>query len=124
MKKVWVLERWLDRNFVEKRYNEYVELFSKDTTVKDEDKIKVLDSFASRLATPNFEGYWCGYEGKSNYKDFCSVAADFIRRHKNEKYKLRVVSAYIDDDARSWVGYKNPTENEGVLRYLFVKARY
>lgn len=126
MKKVWVLEKWIDRKRIEDMYNEYVELFNdeKSNRISDEDKTKVLTKLKERLSDPNMNGYWLGYEGKSNYKDFCSVASDFIRRHKNENYKLRVVSAYIDDDAEYWVGYKNPTENEGVLRYLFVKARY
>ena len=123
MKKVWILEKWIDRKACEEMLEDFKNMFSNPQFKDEEACSKTVKRFTDYLSDPNFEGYWCGHEGKSKYSDFCSVAADFIYRHKNDNYKLRVVSAQIEDDAKYWTGYKNPVENEGVLRYLYVKAR-
>jgi len=122
MKKVWILEKWINRNDCEDTLNRFKEMFATELA-NDETCSKTITRLSNYLADPEFKGYWFGYEGKSKYSDFCDVAVDFIRRHKADNYKLRVVSAYIEDDAKYWAGYKNPTENEGVLKYLYVQAR-
>lgn len=123
MKKVWILEKWVNRNDCEDTLNKFKELLTKEELKDNKTYSKVITRFSNYLADPEFKGYWVGYVGKSKYSDFCYEAADFIRRHKADNYKLRVVSAYIEDESTSWSGYKNPTENEGVLKYLYLRSK-
>ena len=62
------------------------------------------------------DGRWYGFEGKVIYRQFCDVAKAAIRR--NPEGKFRVVEAEIEDDAKTWNGYKMTKVNDGVLRYL------
>ena len=64
----------------------------------------------------NPNGHWYGFEGKTNYKQFCDVAKAAIRRNYGATF--RVVEGEIEDDAKYWSGYKIVKVNSGVLRYL------
>lgn len=59
---------------------------------------------------------WQGFEGKTIYKQFCSVAIDTMRRCPNDIF--RVVEGEIEDEANYWIGYTNIKVNDGVLKYL------
>ena len=128
MKKVWVLEKWATREERIQTLKDVLELCDKvEETVGKEDTDKAREIYRNMLekvSDPSFEGEWIGWVGKSVYKHFCQDAIESMKFNKNKNYKYRVVSAQIEDDATEWVKYVNPVENEGVLRYLYVKARY
>lgn len=120
--KVWILEAFYTREQMEADLIKFKEM--RDETKKDE-TLKhlwdtadmIVENHEKRMAEkPN--GYWYGSEGKIKYKEFCEVARAAIERNKGKGLKFRVVKADIADDAETWVGYKNPVENEGVLKYL------
>lgn len=110
MKKVWILEKFETH---EEMLN-HLECF-KEYHAGDEHGNMLIESYA-KVIEQNPDGRWIGFDGKTNYKSFCEVARGSIRR--NPKSKFRVIEAEIQDDAKSWFGYKMVKENEGVLRYL------
>ena len=118
MKKVWILERFVTTEEL-KDYvvmaESYVEKCEKDHPDRVNDAKNLLESSKQTLEN-NPNGQWIGMEGKSIYRIFCRVAKDCIRNAP--KYLYRVVTAEIPDDAKYWIGYKNPIVNEGVLKYL------
>lgn len=122
MKQVWILERFETREENLKslqRMNENLE----EAKAMGEEKFIVaweqtIENFKKTIEE-NPDGYWLGIEGKRNYKDFCYEAKDYMRRHKDDNKKLRVVKAEIEDNAKYWPGYQNPVVNEGVMRYLW-----
>ena len=118
MAKVWILERFYSREWLLDKCAEYYKLGRDNADNRElfETITKVYDTFAKDLEE-NPDGMWCGFEGKTNYKQFCYCAKGAIRRNKGVKF--RVVRAEIADDAKFWLGYKNPVVNENVLRYLY-----
>lgn len=130
MKKVWVLEKWSTRDTVIKALEENFSIcdeLDKDENSDKENNLKFRKRLEEKLAIaqdPNFTGKWTGMVGRSNYKQFCRDALDDIKWGRKEGYKFRVVYAWIEDDSDTWIGYVNPTENEGVLRYLYVQSKY
>ena len=117
MKTVWVLERKVP---VEETMAHIKELREWNDSESD----RVAAKLEAELAE-NPDGYWLGYVGRSNYKDWCWDAKDFIRRHKGTKFgkaPLRVVKAQIPDNSKTWIDYTNAVVNEGVLRYLYATA--
>lgn len=118
MKNVWILEKWIDRNRCVELKNEFIDMYCKGLK---EAKV-VIDHYNDMLNDSRFEGYWCGFVGKSKYNDFCYEAARTLKQDKNSKF--RVVKAQIENTAKEWTNYVNPIENEGVLRYLHVKTKY
>lgn len=117
MQKVWILERWNTREEMESQRNDFREMAEELAKDGRPDAYKTLEKFENILAQ-NPNGMWVGHEGKSNYKQFCDVAKDALRRAEGKGWKFRVVLAEIKDDAKFWVGYQNPVENEVVMRYL------
>ena len=123
MKNVWVLEKYIT---VEEMKKSLMDLFEMRRAQEGNDEnIALCDQMIEaqqKKVDENPDGYWLGYEGKTIYKQFCSCAADFMRRHREEvksgDWKLRVVKAEIEDNATMWPGYVNGVENEGVLKYL------
>ena len=117
MKTVWVLERKVP-------VQETVDHIKELREWNDPESDRVAAKLEAELAE-NPDGYWLGYVGRSNYRDWCWDAKDFIRRHKGTEFgkaPLRVVKAQIPDNSRTWVGYTNAVVNEGVLRYLYATA--
>lgn len=101
------------------KFKEMRDETKKDETMKHlwDTADMIVENHEKRMADkPN--GYWYGTEGKIKYKEFCEVARAAIERNKGKSLKFRVVKAELADDAETWVGYKNPIENEGVLKYL------
>ena len=119
MKKVWILETFYSREEMDKSYKSILELLDKANKENNLEGIKageeMRDAYKKTLiANPN--GRWAGFEGKTNYKEFCYCAKAALRRNPNMKF--RVVKAEIPDDAKYWIGYINPEVNEGVYKYL------
>lgn len=123
MKTVWVLERFVSVEETEASIVDLKEMLAEDT---DNDTRQATQRAIAKLEARLAEGgYWLGYVGRSNYKDWCWDAKDFIRRHRGTEFgkaPLRVVKAQIPDNSRTWVGYTNAVVNEGVLRYLYATA--
>ena len=120
MKKVWILEKFATVEEMNKScefYREAIELMRAEG--KDEKEIAHFEEFVlsyEKLIAENPDGRWYGFEGKVIYRQFCDVAKAAIRR--NPEGKFRVVEAEIEDDAKTWNGYKMTKVNDGVLRYL------
>ena len=117
MKKVWILEKFETTERVRKQVDEYRE-WAKQEHLTSEQVALLNSAIAKQEARlqENPEGYWYGFEGKVIYKQFCDCAKAAIRRNADGQF--RVVEAQIDDNANTWVGYKNAQVNDGVLRYL------
>lgn len=122
--KVWILEAFCTREKMEADLVKFKEM--RDETKKDETMQHlwatadmIVENHEKRMAEqPN--GYWYALEGKINYRYFCEVARQAIER--NREWKFRVMQAEIDDDAETWIGYRNAKENVGVLKYLMATA--
>lgn len=109
MKSVWILEKWVSAEDMQASLKGLESVFgSEDLSVT---------AYREKIET-NPEGMWSGWEGKSDYKQFCKVAKDALRRSKKGD-KFRVVKAEIEDSAEYWTGYENPVENVGVMKYLW-----
>lgn len=124
MKNVWVLERFISREECQADIDEAYYLLALATTEAEKQACQqAIDALKKRRAEK--DGYWLGYIGRTNYKNWCWEAKDFIRRHKGTEFgkaPLRVVKAQIEDDATTWLDYTNAVVNEGVLRYLYATA--
>jgi len=99
--------------------NKYEEFLEKARISHDEEQINCWERVVTKyreFVESTSEGRWIGFDGKTIYRQFCDVARASIRRNPNAKF--RVVEGEIEDNAKSWVGYKIVKENEGVLRYL------
>lgn len=117
MTKIWILEKFVSQQETEKLYEE---LIKKREVAATDMQIEIINAAISdcehRMKTdPN--GYWCGFEGKQSYKQFCRCALDAIRRNSDKKF--RVMEAEVEDDVAYWPGYKPVKVNESVLRYLY-----
>lgn len=119
MKKVWILEKWITPEERMKSIEEVRGLLRILKTEEERNRVSArIEEMLSELRE-NPEGVWNGWEGKTNYRQFCQVAKECLRRYEKKPDKFRVVSAQIEDGATQWLGYENPVENEGVLRYLY-----
>ena len=123
MKKVWILERFISKEEMEKSMNELYEIrefWDERDDAEAEAAIKTCDEMIvayEKRMNANPDGYWLGYQGKIIYRQFCSCAHETMRYFKEGLF--RVVKAEIEDSASQWIGYKNPVVNDGVLRYLY-----
>ena len=120
MKKVWILEKFVSNESMVKTLGELEKNLEESKGNLDEKGIEVMNkSIASykKMIDENPEGMWIGWEGKSNYRQFCEVAKDALRR-ADKSWKFRVVEGEIEDNAKYWCDYKFVKVNEGVLRYL------
>ena len=121
MKKVWILEKFATAEEQAKSYedlNEMVESVKNNNEMTDEQIAQLeqaVDNY-KKVMDENPNGHWYGFEGKTNYKQFCDVAKAAIRRNYGATF--RVVEGEIEDDAKYWSGYKIIKVNSGVLRYL------
>ena len=117
--KVWVLEKFASPTEMIKTLIDMIEMIeSSRNTCSAEDSQKLdegLDRFEDKIEK-NPSGFWSGFEGKINYKQFCNVAKDAIERNPNAKF--RVVEGEIDDKATTWTNYRLVSVNEKVYRYL------
>ena len=117
--KVWVLEKFASPTEMIKTLIDMIEMIeSSRNTCSEEDSKKLdegLDRFENKIEE-NPSGFWSGFEGKTNYRQFCNVAKDAIERNPNAKF--RVVEGEIDDNATTWTNYKLVSVNDKVLRYL------
>ena len=121
MKKVWILEKFASREEMlnSQARNRAMTEMAKASGNYTEEQIEYLEDFAAsydKVVESNPNGRWYGFEGKIIYKQFCDCAKEVIRRNPDGKF--RVVTAEINDDARSWLGYKNIQVNDKVMRYL------
>jgi len=120
--KVWILEAFATKEKLEADLAQFKEM--RDETKKDESKKDLWDTadmiveVHEKLVAENPNGHWYGFEGKVNYKDFCYVAKQALIRNKGKNMKFRVMKAEIDDNAETWIGYRNAEENVGVMKYL------
>lgn len=118
MKKVWVLERFIDPQECKKSLDDLYKM--REANADDAERVKTCDEVIScyeKRMTANPDGYWLGYEGKIVYRDFCYCAKRTMRNLAGSTF--RVVEAEIASDAKTWLGYKVVKENAGVLRYLY-----
>lgn len=120
MKKVWILEKFVDDVEMAVHLIEIKELNDEmRKQITDEVELEKLDKMVENYENKmkeNPKGYWSGWEGKAIYKSFCDVAKAAIKRNPYAKY--RVVEAEVKDDAKMWLDYTVVKVNEGVLRYL------
>ena len=121
MKKVWILEKLYLPEETKKSITEMEKMLEgiRNNPEATTEGISLMEDTISKLKQrlADFpEGYWLGFEGKVIYRQFCQVAKAAINRNPNCIF--RVVSAEIADDSKFWLGYQNPTVNEGVLKYL------
>ena len=121
MKKVWILEKFVNAEEQAKHYADFVVMIenAKANGEYSAEQIAQLENGIAaykKVVDENPNGRWCGFEGKVIYRQFCDVAKAAIRRNPDGKF--RVVEAEIEDDAKYWNGYKMTKVNEGVLRYL------
>ena len=121
MKKVWILEKLYRPEETKQSITEMEEMLEniRNNPEAPADGISCMENTISTLKQRLADfpgGYWLGFEGKVIYRQFCQVAKAAINR--NPGCTFLVVSAEIADDAKFWLGYQNPTVNEGVLRYL------
>lgn len=119
MKKVWVLEKFATVEELKAGVENAKAGIERAKTQNNEAMVEAAEQFlkvAERLLFENPNGHWYGFEGKTNYKVFCQVAKDAIRRHPDGKF--RVVEGAIPEDAKYWCGYELTKVNEGVYRYL------
>lgn len=91
---------------------------------QDAEAIKVAKEMVAayeRTIAKNPDGYWLGYQGKSDYGTFCRMAKETLRNPYMKDMKFRVIKADLrDPKAKYWLGnYENGIENAGVLRYLY-----
>ena len=120
MKKVWILEKFESNEMMVKTLGELEQMFEESKDKLDERGIESMNrtiAYQKKMIEENPEGMWIGWEGKSNYRQFCEVAKDALRR-ADKSWKFRVVEGEIEDDAKYWCGYKFVKVNEGVFRYL------
>ena len=120
MKNVWILEKWVTVDGLMDQRADLQKWMAEEDQRADlkETCQKVIEAIDKKMAECP-DGYWCGWEGKTIYRQFCSVAKECLRRYDGKPDRFRVVKAQIEDDAKEWCDYVNPVENEGVLRYLY-----
>lgn len=118
MKNVWVLERFVSEEEIQARMADLQAMLANADKPEDKETLgQLIDAYGKHT-----EGHWLGYVGRTNYRQWCWDAKDFIRRNKGTEFgkaPLRVVKAQIEDDSKTWLDYTNAVVNEGVLRYLY-----
>ena len=118
--KVWVLEKFASHTEMIKTLIDMIEIVESSRNIcsaEDSQNFdKGLDRFEDKIEK-NPSGFWSGFEGKTNYKQFCNVAKDAIERNPNAKF--RVVEGEIDDKATTWINYRLVSVNDKVLKYLY-----
>lgn len=120
MKKIWILEKFETVEEMAKSYEEMTKSLEERNIEKD--KVESFKEKYKKLLEENPNGIWCGFEGKTNYHQFCEIAKHAIRR--NPKGKFRVVEGIIDDNSKYWIEYEFVKENEKVFKYLMATLRY
>ena len=121
MKKVWILEKFATAEEQAKSYEDLkamVETTKNNSEMTDEQIAQLEQAVANykKVVDENPNGHWYGFEGKTNYKQFCDVAKAAIRRNYGATF--RVVEGEINDNAIYWAGYEIIKVSHGVLRYL------
>lgn len=120
MKKVWILESYIGKEEMKKSEDDVMDMIAFYEEKGEPDFVKTCKELLEQVQkkhSENPDGYWLGYQGKTNYKVFCRESQQTMRNLKGRKF--RVLKAEIEDDAQVWSGYVNGVENEGVLRYLY-----
>ena len=121
MKKVWILEKFASREEMLKSQAENratLEMIKTNDSYT-EDQIKYFEEYVAdydKVVENNPNGRWYGFEGKTNYKQFCDRAKASIRHNPDGIF--RVVEGEIPDNYNMWIGYRFIKENEDVMRYL------
>lgn len=120
MKTIWILEGWITPEEMNRSLKE-IEAMRDMLRERGEDSA-VAEEWVERRKrsiAKHPEGYWLGYQGKLNYRDFC-YEARMTMQNMDCKMKWRVLKAQIPEDAKTWPNqYVNGVENAGVLRYLY-----
>lgn len=119
MKKVWILEGFISREKMEKNIDDLYDLKRKATSKEQIDACFEMIDIQERKLFENPKGYWLPYQGKTNYKHFCDEAHSTMRNLRKDGMKWRVIEGSIQDDAKTWCGYKVVRENNGVMKYLW-----
>lgn len=125
--KVWILERWISREEMERSQKDMEHVLADCEANRPEavDIARELLASHKKDLENNPGGRWLGYQGKSNYKQFCECAKETMRHMCGMgEQTFRVVKAEIPDDAKYWTGYKNPVENDRVMAYLWATYKY
>ena len=123
-KKIWILERYINSAEMAKtlaELKEYAEEAEKEgNTALATFKNAVVRYQEKMQQHP--DGYWLGDVGRSNYKQFCWDAKEslkfWLKKEGKNTSELRVVEGYIEDNAKTWLGYTVAKVNAGVKRYL------
>ena len=119
MKKVWILEGFIDREKMEKSLNDLYDLEKKATTKDQIDSCLEMINIYEKKLHENPNGYWLAYQGKTIYKQFCDCSRQTLHNLCKDIAKWRVVEGSIEDGSKTWVGYKFVKENVGVMKYLW-----
>lgn len=128
MKKVWILEALYTAEEMKRDLDTYLDMIQHDEIKNCKEHLEtanILISTAKRHLEEYPNGKWVGYQGKTNYRQFCECACETLS-NKNfiSSKEFRVVEALIDDDATYWTNYKVVKENPGVLKYLLSQVKY
>lgn len=117
MKKVWILEKFESLEDMENMLAKTKAMADFCSNDAEAGKVcaQMIDAMEKKIQN-NPDGYWGGFEGKVDYKQFVECAKAAIQR--NLGVKFRVVEGLIEDSATMWPGYKTVKVNDGVLRYL------
>lgn len=125
MTKVWILEKYITTEAMNKSLNDLNEMYESAKEMGNKEYISMAEEMIQKQKEKmeqNPNGYWSGWEGKSIYKQFCNVAKAAINRAE-EGTQFRVVEGEVKDDAKYWTGYKFVKVNDGVLRYLMATSK-
>lgn len=125
-KKVWVLEKFTTAEEMIENLNSCEHMLDENNVNLSDDTIEACKQaiiLRRKDIKENPNGKWFGWEGKTNYYQFCDVAKAALQR-ADKSCKFRVVEGEIDDDAKYWTDYSVVKVNEGVLRYLYSQVRY
>lgn len=127
MKKVWILEKWLSPEAMERSLNDMKEIadnIAMEAELNHSQRSNVIQEMYDSVHklemkhSENPDGYWCGWQGKIHYKSFCEYAKQSLRLAKPGD-RFRVIEGMIKDTDETWAGYIPVKENPGVLKYLY-----
>lgn len=119
MKKVFILEKFIDVKAMEKSIADAEEMLNFWKEKGDQDAIIMASQmvgWAKKDLEDHPEGYWRGWHGKIYFSQLVECARPSILREPNAKY--RVMDALIEDDAEFWTAYKFAKENKNALKRL------
>lgn len=123
--KVFILEEFLSKEELEKRLEDSKAILDACATLTDLNCDIVLTlnenvTYNRKMVTENPNGVWRGFAGKYDGQAFLEIALEHIKRSKTGTY--RVVVGEIENNAWTWLGYKNPVISETLTKELLKRA--